>query len=139
MTPFLAGSLIKLGGDLIDNLFETDAEKANARAKLLQLEQEGRLAQTKLELSVMLAEAKSKDKWTSRARPAFLYVVYLIFILCIFGSIIGIWRPDEVMQAAANMEALFNAIPDQIIWLFGSVMMGYNTLRTVEKTKGVAR
>ncbi len=135
----LAAPLMKLGGDLIDNIFETEEEKASARAKLLKLEQDGRLETLKTELSVMLAEANSKDKWTSRARPTFLYVVYLILILCVIGAIVGIWHPDEVMQAATNLQALFNALPEQIIWLFGTVMLGYTGGRTFEKVKGVTK
>lgn len=135
----LAAPLLKIGSELIDNLFETEEEKAAARAKLMEQEQKGNLEHLKTSLSVMLAEAQSKDKWTSRARPTFLYVVYLILLLCVVGAIIGIWWPDQVMQAAANLQALFNALPEQIIWLFGTVMLGYTGGRTFEKIKGAAK
>ena len=135
MIQFLAGPLATIGGKLIDHLFETDQEKAAARAQLIKLEQDGQLEDLKTRLSVMLAEAQSRDPWTSRARPAFLYVIYLVILLCIFGGIIGIWWPDQVTQAAHNITALLGAIPGELWTLFGAGYLGYTGARSYDKSK----
>ncbi len=70
----------EIGVKLVDELFDTEEEKAAAKAKLIGMEQDGRLKELDLSLSAILAEAKSKDKWTSRARPMFLYVMYYLII-----------------------------------------------------------
>ena len=135
MMNLLAGPLATIGGKLIDNLFETDQEKSAARAQLLKLEQDGKLDDLKTGLSVMLAEEQSRDPWTSRARPAFLYVIYLVILLCIFGGIIGIWWPDQVTQAAHNITALLGAIPGELWTLFGAGYLGYTGARSYDKSK----
>ena len=33
----------------------------------------------------------SADPWTSRARPTFLYLIYLVILLCVVGAVIGMW------------------------------------------------
>ena len=74
MLAVLGPVLGKLGGELIDNLFETEAEKSAAKAKLVNLD----LKKYEIQMSAIVAEAKSADPWTSRARPTFLYVFYLM-------------------------------------------------------------
>ena len=79
-----AGNVLKSGFDLIDSLFTSDEEKAEAKRKLIQLQQEGKLKELEAKQKVMLAEAQSKDKWTSRARPSFMYVFYIIIFLLLY-------------------------------------------------------
>ena len=74
MIQFLAGPIAKLAGDLIDNLFETEEEKADAKAKLMKLEQQGKLQEMK---SLCLPSLKRPQQDPGRhARPTFLYVMY---------------------------------------------------------------
>ncbi len=138
MLSLLAGPVTKLAGDLIDNLFETDEEKANAKAKLIKLEQEGKLKAAEVQLSAIIAEAKSTDPWTSRARPSFLYLIYAVITLCFVGGILGIWWPEHVTQAAANIQAMLAAVPDALWTLFGAGYLGYTGARSWDKArKGV--
>ncbi|VFT12062.1 Protein of uncharacterised function (DUF3154) [Pseudomonas aeruginosa] len=88
-----------------------------------------------MSLSAILAEANSADPWTSRARPTFLYVIYGVILLSVIGSIIGIWWPAEVFQAAENLSKLLNAVPESLWWLFGAGYLGY----TGAKLRQVAR
>lgn len=119
----------KLGGELIDNLFETEEEKANAKAKLVNLD----LKRYEIQMSAIVAEAKSADGWTSRARPSFLYVMYAVIVLCFVGGIIGIWFPDDVAMAAVNIKDLLTAIPDSLWALFGAGYLGYSGARSYDK------
>ena len=129
MLAVLGPVLGKLGGELIDNLFETEEEKAAAKAKLVNLD----LKKYEIQMSAIVAEAKSADPWTSRARPTFLYVFYLISILCVSGGIIGIWFPDQVSLAAMNIGDRLGAIPDSIVGLFGAGYLGFCGSRSYDK------
>ena len=79
-------------GKLLDDVIETDAEKASAKAKLMKLVQDGDLKEMETRLSAILAEANSKDPWTSRARPSFMYVIY---IHTIWGRLLRIFRCEN--------------------------------------------
>jgi len=131
MIAALAPILGKLGGELIDNLFETEEEKANAKAKLERLD----IDKYEVQLSAIVAEAQSKDPWTSRARPSFLYIIYIVILMCVFGGIIGIWWPDHVTQAAMNINDLLAAIPESLWALFGAGYLGYTGARSYDKGK----
>jgi hypothetical protein len=71
-------------------------------------------------------------------RPTFLYVIYGVILLSVIGSIIGIWWPAEVFQAAENLSKLLNAVPESLWWLFGAGYLGYTSARAVS-TSGAAR
>jgi hypothetical protein len=65
------------------------------------------------------AEASSGDKYTSRARPSFIYI--MLFILLANYVIFPLWRMTPLQ------------FPDALFWLFGSCMLGYTGARTWEK------
>lgn len=128
-----ASGLVSPICNLIDKLFTSDDERNAAKLKVMQLEQNGELEGMKASMSAILAEASSKDPWTSRARPTFLYLMYLVILLCIGGSIAGIWWPDQVTTAAQNVSNLLGAIPDSLWWLFGAGYLGYTGARSFDK------
>ncbi len=125
--------------DLVDDLFTSDEEREAAKLKLIKAEQAGALDTLKASLSAILAEANSKDPWASRARPTFLYVMYLIILLCVAGGVLSVFWPVEVMEAANGMNALLSAIPDQLYWLFGAGYLGYTGARTFDKWRAVKK
>ena len=133
MIPMLAGPLIDLGGKLIDALFETEEEKAAARATLVRMRQDGRLSELETRLSAIIAEAGSEDPWTSRARPTFLYVMYGAIALCFAGGVLGVWWPDHVARAASTVAAMLGAIPEPLWYLFGTGYLGYSASRSWDK------
>lgn len=123
----------------IDSLVTTDEEKMKLRQAAVEAERTGQLEDLKVRISAILAEAQSADKWTSRARPVFLYVIYEMIQVAIMGAILSIWWPDHVGQAASSLGQLLNAIPDSMWALFGAGYLGYTGARTWEKNKGVAK
>ena len=131
----LLPSLIPALGKVIDRVIPDKDAQSRARAELARMEQEGELRQTEVQISAILAEAQSRDKWTSRARPTFLYVMYGVILLTIVGGIIGIWFPDQVTTAAQNIANLLAAIPESLWWLFGTGYLGYTGARSVDKWK----
>jgi Holin of 3TMs, for gene-transfer release len=124
---------------LINRLWPDPAQQAEAQRKLIELQQTGELRGMELELAAILAEANSADPFTSRARPTFLYVMYTIIMLLVFGAIVGIWWPVQVFQAAENLTKLLAALPEQLWWLFGTGYLGYTGARTFEKSRGAAK
>ena len=126
-------SLIPIGEKIIDGIFPDKTKAAEAKRKLLQAEREGKLKQAQVQMSAILAEAQSKDPWTSRARPTFLYLFYAVIALCFIGGIAGIWWPDNMTQAATNIRELLSAIPKDMWWLFGAGYLGYAGARSYDK------
>ena len=136
MINLLVGPIAKIASELIDNIFDTDEEKANAKAKLMLLEQQGKLQEMELSLSAIIAEAKSSDKWTSRARPTFLYLMYSVIVLCFVAGIVGLWWPSHTRAAAENINQLLGAVPEQLWFLFGAGYLGYTGARSFDKWRG---
>ncbi|HWI11071.1 MAG TPA: 3TM-type holin, partial [Burkholderiaceae bacterium] len=101
-------------------------------------QRQGDMDSIKVSMSAILAEANSADPWTSRARPSFLYVVYILLLFGLPMGLLSAFWPDQATQIALGFKAWLNAIPDSLYLLFGTVMTGYGISRTVEKVKGVA-
>jgi hypothetical protein len=124
---------------LIDNLFTSDEERLEAKRKLLEMEQAGKLDTLKTTLSAILAEAQSNDPWTSRARPTFLYVIYLCILTAIPMGILFAFQPVAANAIAVGFGAWLNAIPESMWALFGAGYLGYSGARTWEKSKGISK
>ena len=135
----LAPGLFEAGARLIDRLIPDPAEREKAKLALLQAEGQQALQEMQVSLSAILAEANSQDPWTSRARPTFLYVIYGVILLSVIGSIIGIWWPAEVFQAAENLSKLLGAVPESLWWLFGAGYLGYTSARSFDQWRGAPR
>jgi hypothetical protein len=103
--------------------------------ELLKQENQETLDEIKAQMAMIVAEASSQDPWTSRARPTFLYVIYGVILFCIVGGVMGIWWHDAMERAAANINALLRAIPDQLWNLFGVGYLGYTGARSLDKWK----
>ena len=85
----------------------------------------------------MLAEAKSRDPWTSRARPSFLYVIYLMILAAIPMGIVYAVNPTFAQNITTGVEAWLQAIPESLWWLFGAGYLGYTGAREFGKKKTV--
>jgi hypothetical protein len=140
--PLVIGAVVEFGKSLIDRIFpdkeKMASERAQAELALAGLAQDGRLKELGLQLSAIVAEAQSADPWTSRARPSFLYVMYVMILAAIpFGALYA-FKPEVAMQVAAGVKAWLAAIPSEMWWLFGAGYLGYTGARMFEKGKGKA-
>ncbi|OFZ67946.1 MAG: hypothetical protein A2V79_05415 [Betaproteobacteria bacterium RBG_16_56_24] len=133
------GGIFNIGGKLIDKLFPNPEEKAKAQLELLRLQQAGELDEMKTQLSAIIAEAQSADPWTSRARPSFLYVVYVLLLWSIPMGILTVFSPESAAKFTAGFGAWMKAIPEPVLTLFGVVMTGYVAGRSWEKVRGAAK
>jgi len=137
MDPITISSIFSIGGKIIDKLFPDPEQKAKAQLELLAMQQSGELETVKVQLSAIIAEAQSADPWTSRARPSFLYVVYILLLSAIPMGVLTVFNPGAALDLTTGFKAWLGAIPDSILTLFGTVMTGYVLGRSWEKTKGI--
>lgn len=131
------GPLIEAGLKLIDKVLPDPQAKAEAKLKLLEMQQNGELALLQTQLSAIVAEAQSPDPWTSRARPSFLYVMYLMILFSIPMGILTIFSPESATALSNGMTGYLNAIPEPLYVLFGTGYLGYTAARQWGKTKGI--
>ena len=135
-TAALVGGLFDIGGKVIDRMFPDPEEKARAKQELTKLEQEGELEQMSVRLSAILAEAKSDDPWTSRARPSFMYVFYLVILsLVIVAPLVGVTYPEQMTLFFDNVSKGFTAIPEELWATFTAGYLGYGAMRSYDKKK----
>lgn len=139
MEPVTISSILSIGGKLIDKLFPDPDAKAKAKLELVKLEQEGQLKEVQTRLSAIMAEAQSKDPWTSRARPSFLYVVYILLLWSIPMGVLTIFNPEAATAFTKGFQAWMGAIPEPVLTLFGVVMTGYVAGRSWEKVRHAAK
>lgn len=132
-------AILDVGGKIIDKIFPDPAQRDAAKLKLMEAEREGRLMELQTQLSAILAEAQSVDPWTSRARPTFLYVIYVMIIFGIPMGFLSAFRPEVAAAVAVGMKAWLDAIPNELYTLFGIGYLGYTGARMWEKGKGAAR
>ncbi len=137
MDPITITSLFTIGSKIIDKFFPDPEQKAKAQLELLHMQQNGELTMVQTQLSAIIAEAKSADPWTSRARPSFLYVVYILLLWSIPMGVLTIFKPEAAASFTLGFKGWMEAIPEPIIILFGTVMTGYVASRGYEKTRGV--
>lgn len=130
-----ASALFDFGKTLIDKLFPDPAEKAKAEATLLEMQQSGEIQRAQIRMSAILAEAQSQDKWTSRARPSFLYVIYVMILASIPMGALYAFNPVLANAIAVGMKQWLDAIPQPLWMLFGTGYLGYSASRSFDKAK----
>lgn len=133
------GSIFDFGSKILDKVIPDPAERDKAKLELLKAQQSGELDQVKTQLSAILAEAQSPDPWTSRARPSFLYVVYILILFSIPMGILTVFSPNSATQLTLGFKGWLAAIPTDIVQLFGVVMLGYVGGRSWEKVRGATK
>jgi hypothetical protein len=121
---------------IIDKLIPDKAARDKAKLELLQMQGTQELAEINARLSAIVAEANSQDPWTSRARPSFLYVVYLMLLWALPMGVIAAFRPDTALAIAQGMNAYLNGLPEPLYALFGTGYLGYTAARQWGKISG---
>jgi hypothetical protein len=128
-------ALIPVLGSLLDKVLPDTTSKDKAKAQLLVLEQQGELKELETRMSAIVAEANSKDKWTSRARPSFMYVMYVMILACIPMGILTAYDPSIAHNITIGMKAWLGAIPEGLWMTFGIGYTGYSAARSYDKTQ----
>ena len=124
---------------IIDKIIPDKEARQRAKIELIKLEDSHELDALKAQLSAIVAEAGSTDPWTSRARPSFLYVMYVLLLWALPMGVIAAFRPEAARDIAAGMNSYLNGLPDSLYALFGTGYLGYTAARQWVKIKGVER
>lgn len=125
-----------MGREIIQRIFPDKQEQAKAELELMRLDQEGEIQELATRMNAITKEAESEDPWTSRARPMFLYVFYVVILMLVLvAPFVGIFFPEQMEQFFTNVGRGFAAIPEELWWTFSAGYLGYAGLRTVEKRK----
>lgn len=133
LETLLGANLGQMFKDVVGTFKLSPDDKAKMQAAIDENQKEIQLAQLALETKAqdelareieaasanIRAEATNGDKYTSRARPSFIYVMLAILVA------------NFIVFPLIGKAAL--VFPDALFWLFGSCMLGYTGARTWEK------
>lgn len=121
---------------IIDKIIPDPRARDEAKLKLLELQGTQEMEQVKTQISAIVTEAQSADPWTSRARPSFLYVMYVLLLWAIPMGLIAAIRPQAAHDIASGMNAYLNGLPEPLYALFGTGYLGYTVARQWGKAQG---
>jgi hypothetical protein len=124
---------------IIDKIIPDKEARQRAKIELIKLEGSHELDALNAQLSAIVAEASSTDPWTSRARPSFLYVMYVLLLWALPMGLIAAFRPEAARDIASGMNAYLGGLPEPLYALFGTGYLGYTAARQWGKIKGVER
>ena len=126
-------SITDLAGNILDKLFPDKAERDKHKLALLALQQRGELIDIEKRYEAIVAEAKSSDPWTSRARPTFMYVFYVVLLMAIPIAIVAVFS-QQTATAIVEMLGMYYASIPEIMWnTFLMGFLGYSAFRTADK------
>ena len=121
---------------IIDKVVPDPRARDAARLELLRLQGTQELDLLQTQLSAIVAEANAADPWTSRARPSFLYVMYVLILLAIPMGVIAAFQPATALAIGAGMTAYLGGLPEPLYALFGTGYLGYTAARQWGKARG---
>jgi Holin of 3TMs, for gene-transfer release len=122
---------------LLDKLIPDPQARDAAKLELLRLQGGQEMEGMKVQLSAIVSEAQSTDPWTSRARPSFLYVMYVLLLWSIPMGLIAAIEPTMASAISTGMTSYLKAIPEPLYALFGTGYLGYTAARQWGKVRGV--
>lgn len=134
----MLGEIVEIANKVIDkvgDLFPSQEAKDKAKARLIELQQKGELADLEMAFEIVKAEAESNDKFVKRARPTFMYLFYLIIVFAIPMGIVAAVKPDVALALSEGMTAWWSSIPSELWWTFGVGFTGYTAFRSVDKAQ----
>jgi len=122
---------------IIDKIIPDPRARERAKLELLKLEGTQEMENVSARLSAIVAEAESVDPWTSRARPSFLYVMYVLLLFALPMGVLSAFNPQAAMAIASGMNAYLGGLPEPLYALFGTGYLGYTAARQWGKIAGV--
>jgi hypothetical protein len=124
---------------LLDKIIPDPQARDRAKLELIKLQGDQEMAAIGAQMQAIVAEAQSADPWTSRARPSFLYVMYVMILWAIPMGLIAAAHPQMALGIGNGMTAYLRGLPEELYALFGTGYLGYTAARTWGKVKGVER
>ena len=124
---------------LLDKVIPDPEARDRAKLELIRLQGDQEIQAIATQMQAIVAEARSADPWTSRARPSFLYVMYTLILWAIPMGLIAAVDPKLALGIANGMTDYLSALPEELYMLFGTGYLGYTAARTWGKARGVER
>lgn len=121
---------------IIDKIIPDKEARAKAKLELIKLEGSQEMNLIEARLQAIVAEANSQDPWTSRARPSFLYIMYIMILWALPMGVLAAFDPAAATDIAKGMNAYLNGLPEPLYALFGTGYLGYTAARQWGKVKG---
>ena len=129
MTPW--GDILTVGAGLIDSLFTSDEERAEAKLRLATLQEAGKLKQMEMAMSTIVAEANSEHWIVAAWRPltmlTFTAIIANNYIVYPYLSLF--WTEAPVLELPPDLWDLLK------IGL-GGYVVGRSTEKAVKAYKG---
>lgn len=100
----LVDALIGPLASIIDKIIPDKEARAKAKLELIALEGTQEMRMIEAQLQAIVAEANSADPWTSRARPSFLYVMYVLLLAALPMGVLSAFNPAAARDIAAGMD-----------------------------------
>ena len=132
-------SLIGPIASIIDKVIPDKEARAKAKLELVELQGTQDLREIEARLAAIIAEANSRDPWTSRARPSFLYVMYALILWSLPVGLIAAFYPQSAQAIGIGMTAYLRGLPGELYALFGTGYLGYTAARQWGKARGVEK
>lgn len=120
---------------IVTRIFPDKEKQEEIKAAMLQYQMSGDLDILKQSLTAFVAESSSPDKWTSRARPSFLYVMYVFILFGIPIGILAVFNKEAALQIAQGMQAWLASIPSSLWGVFGACFSVYTIARSYDKSR----
>ena len=121
---------------IIDKIIPDKEARAKAKLELIKLEGSQEMNLIEARLQAIVAEANSQDPWTSRARPSFLYIMYIMILWALPMGVLAAFNPAAATDIAKGMNAYLNGLPEPLYALFGTGYLGYTAARQWGKVRG---
>jgi hypothetical protein len=133
MNPLLLGPLFELGKGIIDRVFPDPQQKAAAELELMKLAQDGDMKQILAQLEINAKEAQHTSIWVAGWRPGFGWAGCAGFVYATIGQPLLVW-----VGAIKGWPAPPDINVD-LLWVVVTGLLGFGTMRSVDKAKGVAK
>jgi hypothetical protein len=127
------GIVTELGKGIIEHFFPNKIEQQQKMLEFQTLLAKGEFRADEARMNAIIAEAQSKDKWTSRARPSFLYVFCIYILAALPLGALYVYDPGIAKQFIEGVKLWFEAMPKILYELFGAGFLGYTIARSYEK------
>lgn len=125
--------LLGVIGKAIDAVVPDADKRLEYKMNAARLDMEGEFKPLDLAMQAIAMDAQSKDPWTSRARPAFLYVMYVMILSAIPIGVLFVFFPAQVHSGIQGFRLWLEAIPAELYGLFGAGYLGYVNKRSADK------
>ena len=122
------GEVADLGTKILEKIIPDAAQAEKYKFALLQLQQSGELAEMANATKIITTDAASSDKWTARARPWFLYVMYILLLASIPMGVCHSINPVVSHNMELGMADWFKTIPNELWVFFGISLTGESFL-----------